>query len=66
VNEPEAAPVRFEALLRAWLGGVSRARMTQIMSLRNLAQVFQERILGLSAVPAAADTLNEHLLRGVA
>jgi hypothetical protein len=51
--------VRFEGLLRegtvrdyaelARLGGVSRARITQIMSLRNLAPVIQERILELPA-----------------
>ena len=50
----------------ARLGGVSRARMTQIMSLRNLAPVIQERILGLPAVSATAEVLNEHVLRGVA
>jgi len=71
-----ALAVRFEGLLRegtvrdyaelARLGGVSRARMTQIMSLRNLAPVIQERILGLPAVSAAADVVNEHVLRGVA
>jgi hypothetical protein len=71
-----ALAVRFEGLLRegtvrdyaelARLGGVSRARMTQIMSLRNLAPVIQERILGLPAVSATADVLNEHVLRGVA
>jgi site-specific DNA recombinase len=71
-----ALAVRFEGLLRegtvrdyaelARLGGVSRARMTQIMSLRNLAPVIQERILGLPAVSATADVVNEHVLRGVA
>jgi hypothetical protein len=50
----------------ARLGGVSRARMTQIMSLRNLAPVIQEHILGLPAVSATADILNEHVMRGVA
>ena len=71
-----ALAVRFEGLLRegmvrdyaelARLGGVSRARMTQIMSLRNLAPVIQERILELPAVSAAADSVNEHTLREVA
>jgi hypothetical protein len=71
-----ALAVRFEELLRegtvrdyaelARLGGVSRARMTQIMSLRNLAPVIQERILGLPAVSATADVVNEHVLRAVA
>ena len=51
-----ALAVRFEGLLQdgtvrdyadlARLGGVSRARITQIMSLRSLAPVIQERILG--------------------
>jgi hypothetical protein len=36
------------------------------MGLRNLAPVIQERILGLPAVSATADVLNEHVLRGVA
>ena len=61
---------RQEKVIRLWswpeLGGVSRARMTRIMSLRNLAPVIQERILGLPAVSATADVLNEHVLRGVA
>jgi len=71
-----ALAVRFEGLLRdgtvrdyaelARLGGISRARMTQIMSLLNLAPVIQERILGLPAVSATADVLNEHVMRGVA
>jgi len=71
-----ALAVRFEGLLQegtvrdyaelARLGGVSRARMTQIMSLRNLAPVIQERILELPAVSAAADAVNEHALREVA
>jgi len=71
-----ALAVRFEGLLRegtvrdyaelARLGGVSRARITQIMSLRNLAPVIQERILELPAVSAAADSVNEHALREVA
>jgi hypothetical protein len=50
-----ALAVRFEELLRlgtakdyadlARLGGVSRARITQVMNLRNLAPVLQEQIL---------------------
>jgi hypothetical protein len=71
-----ALAVRFEGLLQdgtvgdyaelARLGGVSRARITQIMSLRNLAPAIQERILALPAVSSPADVLNERLLRGVA
>jgi hypothetical protein len=49
------------------LGGVSRARITQIMSLRHLAPVIQERILGLPAVSSAAEEgVNERQLRGMA
>jgi hypothetical protein len=71
-----ALAVRFEGLLRdgtvrdyaelARLGGVSRARITQIMSLRNLAPVIQERILALPAVSSPAEVVNERLLRGMA
>ena len=67
-----ASAVRFEGLLRegtvrdyaelARLGGVSRARMTQIMSLRNLAPVIQERILGLPVVEQA-DFVGHHQIR---
>jgi hypothetical protein len=56
-----ALAVRLEGLLRqgtakdyadlARLGGVSRARITQVMKLRNLAPVLQERILWLRAHP---------------
>jgi len=71
-----ALAMRFEGLLRegtvwdyaelARLGGVSRARITQIMSLRNLAPVIQERILGLPAGSSTTDVLNDRRLRGVA
>jgi hypothetical protein len=72
-----ALAVRFEGLLQdgtvrdyadlARLGGVSRARITQIMSLRSLAPVIQERILALPGVSSPTeDMLNERLLRGVA
>jgi hypothetical protein len=72
-----ALAVRFEGLLQdgtvrdyadlARLGGVSRARITQIMSLRSLAPVIQERILALPGVSSPIeDMLNERLLRGVA
>src|ERR1035437_6989875 len=51
----------------ARLGGVSRARITQIMSLRHLAPVIQERILALPAVSSPTEEgMNERLLRGVA
>ena len=71
-----ASAVRFEGLLQdgtmrdyaelARLGGVSRARITQIMSLRNLAPVIQERILALPATSSLAEGVNERLLRGMA
>jgi DNA invertase Pin-like site-specific DNA recombinase len=71
-----ALAVRFEGLLRdgavrdyaelARLGGVSRARITQIMSLRMLAPAIQERILALPAVSLDTDAWNERLLRGMA
>jgi len=71
-----ALAVRFEGLLRdgavrdyaelARLGEVSRARITQIMSLRMLAPAIQERILALPAVCLDTGAWNERLLRGVA
>jgi hypothetical protein len=71
-----ALAVRFEGLLQdgtardytelARLGGVSRARITQIMSLRKLAPVIQERILALPAVSSPVNAMNERQLRGVA
>jgi len=71
-----ALAVRFEGLLQdgtvrdyaelARLGGVSRGRITQIMSLRKLAPVIQERILALPAGSSPAEVLNERLLRGMA
>jgi hypothetical protein len=50
----------------ARLGGVSRARITQIMSLRTLAPVIQEHILALPALSPPADVVNERRLRRVA
>jgi hypothetical protein len=71
-----ALAVRFEGLLQdgtvrdyaelARLGGVSRARITQIMSLRSLAPEIQERILALPAVTSSAEAVNERLLRAMA
>jgi hypothetical protein len=71
-----ALAVRFEGLLQdgtvgdyaelARLGGVSRARITQIMSLRRLAPAIQERILALAAVSSPAEVVNERLLRVLA
>jgi hypothetical protein len=66
-----ALALRFEGLLRnqtmqdyaelARVGGVTRARMTQIMKLLNLAPDIQERLLFLPPLKG----LNERSLRGV-
>jgi hypothetical protein len=71
-----ALAVRFEDLLRkgtvkdyadlARLGGVSRARVTQMMQLRNLAPAIQERILLHVPVLAAGEEVHERELRRVA
>ena len=68
-----ALAVRFEGLLRdrtvkdyselAHLGGVSRARITQIMNLRNLAPALQEHILLLPPGTMAENQIDEHALR---
>jgi DNA invertase Pin-like site-specific DNA recombinase len=65
---------RFEELLRkgtakdqadlAQLGGVSCARITQILNLRNLAPAIQERVLLLEG-HSDLETLNEHDLRRI-
>ncbi|PWU08456.1 MAG: resolvase [Terriglobia bacterium] len=69
-----ALAVRMEGLLRdgtvknhvelARLGSVSRSRITQILNLRNLAPVLQERLLSLSA-GEAAHPVNERTLRRI-
>ena len=71
-----ALAVRFEGLLEdrtvrdyaelTHLGRVSRARITQIMSLRRLAPLIQKRILAVSDVSAPGAVMNERRLRGVA
>jgi hypothetical protein len=68
-----ALAVRFEELLRngtakdyadlARLGGVSRSRITQVMQLRELAPVLQERILDIE--PRLGTVINERALRGI-
>jgi hypothetical protein len=65
---------RFESLLRsgvvqdyadlAWLGHVTRARVTQIMNLLNLAPEIQEYLLFLPAAPGCPVT--ERDLRRIA
>ena len=68
-----ALAVRMEGLVRggqvkdyaelARLGGVSRARVTQVLNLRNLAPAIQERLLFLEG---EAGAMHERALRGVA
>ena len=70
-----ALALRFEDLLGtgtvkdcaelARLGRVSRARVSQIMNLLNLAPDIQERLLFLTPVKTWRDELNERALRGV-
>lgn len=70
-----ALAIRFDDLLRrrtlkdcselARLGGVSRARVSQIMNLLNLAPDIQERLLSLTPVHTWRDQLNERALRSV-
>ena len=71
-----ALAIRFDGLLRdgvakdyadlARLGGVSRARMTQIMDLLNLAPGIQEEILFLPAVAGERQAISERRVRAVA
>ena len=68
-----ALAIRFESLLRkgvvkdysdlARLGGVSRARITQIMNMRNLAPAIQEQLLFL---PVGDSSVHERFLRRMA
>ena len=74
VSRLMALASRLENLLRegavknyadlARLGGVSRARITQIMNLRNLAPAIQEQLLFLSA--ETGKKINETALRRIA
>src|SRR3954470_5266863 len=71
-----ALAIRFDGLLQrgevkdyaelARLGHVTRARMTQIMNLLNLAPDLQEAILFLLAVNRGRDLLKEWQVRPVA
>lgn len=71
-----ALAIRFEELLKdgtvkdyadlARLGGVSRARITQIMNLRLLAPDIQEKLLFLERVHSAKDTVKLRDLQAVA
>ena len=68
-----ALALRFEELLRkgevkdhaqlARLGHVTRARITQIMNLLNLAPDIQEKLLFLEPMRTWRDTLNERVCR---
>ena len=71
-----ALAIRFEALLAqdevrdyadlARLGHVTRARVTQIMNLMNLAPDIQEEILFLPPIEAGRDTIKEWQVRPIA
>lgn len=71
-----ALAIRFERLIQegvvrdyadlARLGGVSRARISQVMDLLNLAPDIQEEILFLPRVTAGRDPITERQLRRVA
>jgi hypothetical protein len=70
-----ALAIKFEGLIRdgvvsdyadlARLGVVTRARMTQIMNLLNLAPDIQEEILFLPKTMAGRDPLSERNIRRV-
>ena len=71
-----AVAIRFEAMLRdgvvsdqaelARLGHVTRARLTQVMNLLNLAPDIQEALLFLPRVESGADPICERRLRTIA
>ena len=70
-----ALAIRFEELLEngtaadyadlARMGNVSRARMTQIMNLLNLAPDIQESLLFLPPVRSSRDAISERTCRPV-
>jgi hypothetical protein len=70
-----ALAIKFDQMIRdgvvkdqaelARLGFVTRARVTQIMNLLNLAPPIQERLLTLSPVPTGKDSMTERKLRPV-
>lgn len=71
-----ALAIRFDELIRsgevqdyselARLGHVTRARMSQIMNLLNLAPDIQEELLFLPPTTKGYDRLSEHQLRTIA
>ncbi len=76
VNRLMALAIRFDELLRkgevkdyaelARLSHVTRARVTQIMNLLNLAPEIQERLLFLSPTVDGPDKVKEYHLRPIA
>jgi len=70
-----ALAIHFDALIGkgvvrdyadlARLGGVSRARITQIMDLLNLAPDLQERLLFLPRTPDTGDRVSERTVRSI-
>jgi len=75
VSRLMALAIRFDQLIRdgevedyadlARLGQVTRARMTQIMNLLNLAPDIQEAILFLSRIESGRDPIAERDLRPI-
>jgi hypothetical protein len=71
-----ALAIHFDGLIRkgtirdyadlARLGGVTRARITQIMNLLNLAPKIQEKLLFLPGTATGRDTVTEREMRVVA
>ncbi|MCC7409991.1 MAG: hypothetical protein IT442_18135 [Phycisphaeraceae bacterium] len=76
VTRMMALAIRFERLLRegvardyaalARLGGVTRARLTQIMNLTLLAPDIQEELLSLPRTLSGCDPITELQLRAIA
>jgi len=70
-----ALAIKFDQMIRdsvvkdqaelARLGFVTRARVTQIMNLLNLAPVIQERLLALPPVPTGRDAITEREIRPI-
>ena len=76
VSRLMALAIRFDQLIRdgvvadqaelARLGHVTRARVTQIMNLLNLAPDIQEALLSLPSVETGRDVITERDLRQIA
>ncbi len=75
VSKLMALAIRFDGIVRqgkvrdyaelAKVGRVSRARLTQIMNLMNLAPEIQEEILFLPRTMRGRDAINEHDIRAI-